>query len=563
MAVSIALIISLIVAFWILPVHILFFNVRFDSPGKVQVMREKYTRKLRVAYGRLLVKSMRRPALSLFVIFLVFIPAGLALGTNQIKFDFFKFDPIRLFYVNVEMHPGTELEDTLSYVNKVEQQVRQYIEEGEAREIVSAAGQMFTERAPFFGSQYGQITISLHPKKEHMREVDQIVEAMRRDIESIPGPKHISFMVMKGGPPAEKPISVKVRGENFEEIRRAADEVINMLDAIDGVHDVVDDDSPGKAELTLKLDTSAVKRSGLNPADVARTVRLLFDGEVVASMQDEGEKLEVRVRARPESIQDIDEVLRRTIALPNGGQVALGQLASYDTRLSKSNIRHYKYRRAITVEAELNQQKINTVEANAQLIEKWNERREFHPNVELDFSGELDDIKESLGAIAILFLFGIGLTYLILGAQFRSYFLPFMTLVTLPLAFAGVVYAVWFGGDAISMFTLYGTVALAGIAVNAAIVMIDAANARLESGMSVLHSTVYAARRRVVPIIITSLTTVAGLFSLATGLGGKSLIWGPVASAIVWGLAFSTVLTLFLVPMLYRFFMRWSKRATC
>ncbi|WP_455202017.1 efflux RND transporter permease subunit, partial [Kaarinaea lacus] len=93
-----------------------------------------------------------------------------------------------------------------------------------------------------------------------------------------------------------------------------------------------------------------------------------------------------------------------------------------------------------------------------------------------------------------------------------------------------------------------------------AIVMIHAANQRLAQGMSILHATIYAARRRVIPIIITSLTTIAGLFSLAVGLGGKSLLWGPVASAIVWGLMFSTVLTLFVIPLLYRTFMRRSHK---
>ena len=97
----------------------------------------------------------------------------------------------------------------------------------------------------------------------------------------------------------------------------------------------------------------------------------------------------------------------------------------------------------------------------------------------------------------------------------------------------------------------YGVVALSGIAVNSAIVMISAANDRLIAGMGLKHATLYAARRRVVPIVITVLTTIAGLFSLAAGLGGTSLIWGPVATAIVWGLGFSSVLTLFVVPLLY------------
>lgn len=98
------------------------------------------------------------------------------------------------------------------------------------------------------------------------------------------------------------------------------------------------------------------------------------------------------------------------------------------------------------------------------------------------------------------------------------------------------------------------------IAVNAAIVLNAAANGRLARGMSLLHATLYAARRRVTPILITALTTVAGLLSLATGLGGKSLVWGPVATAIVWGLTFSTVLTLLVVPLLYRTFMGRGQR---
>lgn len=99
-------------------------------------------------------------------------------------------------------------------------------------------------------------------------------------------------------------------------------------------------------------------------------------------------------------------------------------------------------------------------------------------------------------------------------------------------------------------------VALAGIAVNAAIVLISAANDRRNKGMSVNHATIYAARRRVIPILITSLTTIAGLFSLATGIGGESLLWGPVATSIVWGVGFSTVLTLIVIPTLYRISMR-------
>ena len=127
------------------------------------------------------------------------------------------------------------------------------------------------------------------------------------------------------------------------------------------------------------------------------------------------------------------------------------------------------------------------------------------------------------------------------------------------MAFTGVGLGLIVTGNPLSLFTLYGVVALAGIAVNSAIVLISSANDRIQGGMSLLHATVYAARRRLVPILITSLTTVAGLFSLAAGLGGSSLVWGPVATAIVWGIAFSTVLTLLLIPLLYRLVMGRSR----
>jgi multidrug efflux pump subunit AcrB len=127
-----------------------------------------------------------------------------------------------------------------------------------------------------------------------------------------------------------------------------------------------------------------------------------------------------------------------------------------------------------------------------------------------------------------------------------------MILVTVPLAFTGVVIGLLITGNPLSLYTMYGVVALTGIAVNSAIVLIAAANDRLRKGMSVLHAIVYAARRRVVPILITSFTTIAGLFSLATGLGGESLLWGPVASSIMWGLAVATIMTLFVIPLVFR-----------
>ena len=162
----------------------------------------------------------------------------------------------------------------------------------------------------------------------------------------------------------------------------------------------------------------------------------------------------------------------------------------------------------------------------------------------------------------MLFLLGVGLIYMILAAQFRSYFQPMMILMTVPMAFTGVAAGLLISGNPMSLYTLYGVIALTGIAVNSAIVLIDAANRRMAAGMSALHAAIYAARRRIVPIIITTATTVGGLSALAFGVGGESLLWQPVAGAIVWGLSIATVMTAFIVPLLYRLAMGRRKPRT-
>ncbi len=559
MVVTIALAISLLEAFWILPAHVIAMRVSFDNPSRVHRLRTRYTHALQIRYVRLLLKVLRRPRRSLAVLLLLFAVAIGAVASGMVRMDFFASDPLRLFYVNIEMPPATPLEETLRKTQEIEQKVRAHVRPDEVRAIASYAGNMFTETEPRLGDQYGQILVGLKAKTPALRDVDDMIEAMRTDVTATPGPVQISFLRLAGGPPTAKPISVKVRGDDYAELRAAADALKDILRGIDGVKDIEDDAARGRSELVLTLDNDAVNRAGLDPRTVNRTLQLLVDGEIAAELRDQGEKVEVRVRAAPRAHQDIGHLLDFRLPLADGGSVPLRELVREARREGLGNLRHYNFRRTITVEADIDKDRLDTVAANRQVLEAWQAQVARFPDISLDFSGELDDIQESLDAIGMLFVLGVGVMYLILGAQFRSYWQPFMILVTVPMAFTGVVLGLIVTGNPLSLFTLYGVVALAGIAVNAAIVLISGANDRLAAGMSLLHATVYAARRRIVPILITSLTTVAGLASLASGLGGKSLVWGPVATAIVWGIAFSTVLTLLLIPLLYRLVMGRSR----
>jgi multidrug efflux pump subunit AcrB len=560
--VTLALLISLVEAYWMLPAHMSAMRWQVGD-GSLVTWRDRFNHLLRVKYARWLLWVMRRPKRSLVVAVGLMLGAVAAIGAGAVRIQFFAFDPIRLFYVNVDMPAGAPIEETLANAEKIEAAVRKHLKPGEARNLAAYAGVKFSDTEPLYGESYGQVNVSLNPKGDGSREVAEIVESMRAEIEAIQTPGKISFTMISGGPPLAKPIKARVRNDDPQELRAAGDALLAIVRAVPGTKDVVDDDIPGRPELVLALDRGALRAAGLDAAKVARMLRLHADGEIVAMMRDKGEKVELRVRARHGSGKqagtvgsDITRLLDDPVALPSGGTTTLRNLVIEETRIGKGVIKHYNLRRAITVEADLDKTVTDTVAANRIIAAEWKKLATQFPNTDIDFSGELDDINESLDAMGVLFLMGVGLIYLILAAQFRSYFQPMLILVTVPLAFTGVVLGLLVAQIPLSLYTLYGVIALTGIAVNSAIVLIDAANERLASGMSVLHAAVYAARRRVVPILITSVTTIGGLFSLAVGLGGKSLLWGPVAASIVWGLGFSTVLTLFVMPLLYWMAMR-------
>ncbi len=551
--VTVGLLVSLVEAFWMLPTHVLALRPDFSRRrSRAQAMRERFTHWLRLRYARLLVAVLRRPKRTLAVLVLVMAGAGGAVAGGLVKVQFFAFDSMRIFYVSVDMPAGVALERTLGEARRAAAVLERELAGHELRALASYAGLKFTETEPVYGDEYGQVLVSLLPRRGDMRDSGDVIAALRPHVAALDGEARFSFLELKGGPPTAKPVSVKVKADDYAPLRAAADALLAEVARLPGVKDITDDDVPGRSELRLVLNREHLARAGVSAGEVSRLLRLYGEGETVATTRDAGEKVEVVVRARPESFTDVTELLQRPVPLGEGRSVQLGDLVDSEARLSKGYIRHYQLTRAITVEADLDRAVIDTVAANERLKAAWTRLQPQFPTVELDFSGELEDIEESLDSMARLFGLGVGLIYLILAAQFRSYWQPFIILVTVPLAFTGVVLGLLVSGNPLSLYTLYGVIALTGIAVNSAIVLIDAANERRAAGMSVQHAAIYAARRRVVPILITSTTTIGGLFSLAVGLGGKSLMWGPVAASIVWGLGFSTVLTLFAIPLVYR-----------
>lgn len=550
LVVTVALLVSLIEAYWLLPAHILSWRHAFDAPRSgLAVGRERLQRWLRNGYGRLLVRALRHPKRTAALLLLIFAAAVGLVASGWVRVQFFAFETIRLFYIHADLPVGVTLETTMAVADRMRQAVERVVGPEELRAAVATAGVKFTDTEPLYADHHAQVIVSLHPAAEGGRSTEAVIEALRAAVAAAAHPYQASFLIVKGGPPAQRPVSVKVRSDLDTEREVVVALVKAWLAEIPGVRDIQDDRVAGRPTVELRWRPEQLAAVGLDPATATRTAAILADGEYVAETRRAGETWRVVLQAKPRSWKSPEAWLDVPIVTPSGAAVPIRQLAEVTVRESAGVVRRYQYTRSVTVEAEIDRAVAETRAVNAQLLARWQEVAARYPSVTLDFTGELDDIKESLAALQRIFLVGVGLIYLILAAQFRSYVQPLIILVTVPLAFAGVVYGLALANLPLSLYTMYGVVALTGIAVNSAIVLVAAYNDRQRSGMGPIHAVVYAARRRLVPILITSGTTIGGLFSLATGLAGHSLLWGPVATSIVWGLGVSTALTLFVVPM--------------
>jgi multidrug efflux pump subunit AcrB len=250
-------------------------------------------------------------------------------------------------------------------------------------------------------------------------------------------------------------------------------------------------------------------------------------------------------------VKTIDDIKSLKIVTPNGDLVPINNVADITLESGYTKIRHFKLDRAATLSADVDKNINSPFEVNQQLQKDAKEFIKKYPGYSIRFEGIFKEIKEQFSSIGQLFVLGIFLIYLILGAQFKSYIQPFIILFAVPFTFIGAVSSLIITGQPFSLVVLYGFIGLAGISVNDSIVMLTFINNARKNGRGRWQSIITAGRLRLRPIILTSITTMFGVFPMAIGMGGKSEIWAPMASTIFWGLASATLLTLFLMPCIY------------
>ena len=360
--------------------------------------------------------------------------------------------------------------------------------------------------------------------------------------------------MVQTGPPTDKPVVYRLLGNDYTQLIAVSTAIKDRLATFPELYDIVDNLEGGTPELRIEVDREKAARYGLTPQSVGIFIRNSFDGMDAGTLFRDNQDIDILVRYDQSSIDSVAQLRNVQIPTPSGAMVPFSSLASINQTRAFNLIRRYDGKREITIEAESTQtddlRRIdNTID---QLFRT--ELAQRYPDIELNIGGQFAEFLTLLFDILVVLSIGLFLIYTILGAQFKSYTKPILIIFAVPFAFVGVILFLVLTGIPVSIPVVYASVALAGIAVNDSIVLISFLNELRAEGKSPKEAIIEAAKTRLRPIILTSLTTIAGLLPTAIGIGGRSVVWGPMAGAIIFGLFFSTSATLIIIPCIYGIF---------
>ena len=540
---------SLFEVFVILPAHV----SEWGKAERQEARGSKRFNLIRRRYVKILKGTIRwRYA---FVGFVLLIGSIACFGAFQIlDKELFPGEDFPQFYVKAEMPPSYGTQETTAVIAQIETAAKT-LPSTEVAAIVSNIG-LHTPTSGMmegvtYGSNFGEVIIELTPKQERTRSVDEIIASMRTETATISGVEKLNFITQEGGPPQGQDVEVKVKGPRFEQLTEIVGVLKTVLTEMDGVYDVRDDFRIGKAELRIYLKREKAHQYGLTTLHIAQTVRTAIEGAKATTYREADEAIDVVVKYKADTLKSLAELNNLLIATPTGAIVPLKDVADITAEKGYADIRRFDGERAVSVYASVDSEKTTAVKVNQALISAFADVESLYPGYQLDFRGIFDEIIESFSELWKLFIVGLLLIYVVLGAQFKSFVQPIIIIFAVPFGMIGAMVGLLLSNATLSMIAMFGIVALAGIVVNDSIVLIDFINTYRERGYNKWYAILKGGSVRLRPIILTSLTTIFGLIPMALGLGGKSPIWMPMANTIIFGLACATTMTLFVMPALY------------
>jgi HAE1 family hydrophobic/amphiphilic exporter-1 len=456
--------------------------------------------------------------------------------------------------VNAELPVGTRIERTEAVMLQLEEMVRQYVPEAETL-ITNGGGGGFGFGG---GTNRGTINIRLAPRDSRTRTSDQIAQELRRQLSGLPGvmvranPSGGNFQLnrMLGGD-ADSRLALEIRGDDLDDARRIADEARVMMADTQGIADVRLGQDAGRPEIAVRIDRPKAATLGMTPQYVATTIQTNVAGTQAAQFRERGNEYPIIVRLREadrEGVADIGDVL---VSTPAGQVVPARNLLAVDRDTGPVQIDRKNMERITRVNADI---ETSLSEAVAAVQSRIGQVR-VPPDFSVGFGAEVEEQARSFRQLQLVLILAVLLVYAVMASQYESLRDPFIIMFSIPVASIGVVLSLYLTGTAYNMQAFIGVIMLAGIVVSNAILLVDYTNTlRRRDGLALREAVELAGRRRLRPILMTSLATMLGLVPMSIGLGEGGELQAPLARVVIGGLLASTMVTLVLVPAVYTLF---------
>ena len=474
-------------------------------------------------------------------------------GGRHVEFVFMQKMDSETLLVNLEMPVGTPVDHTEAKLRLVEDVIldrEKFPEVKSSYTLVGVQVQAGSTSATLTSrSHLGQIILELTTVDQRDRKSDEIIAAMREMTRGLAGVNSLKYQPLYGGPGGRE-IEIEVAGERIPDVLAVAEVLRGELTRQRGVFDIDDDYEHGQRELQITLLESG-RPLGLTTQSLATEVRGAFYGLEARTLQRNREDVDIRVRFPEERRRTLRELESMRIATALGGMVPLGEVARVEEGEGTASIRRIDQRRAVVVSADVDQAQNNAEDIIAGLRGTVADLERRHPGVRIEFAGNKRETAKSLGSLQRDFIIAIVIIYVMLAVLFRSYVHPAVVLAAVPFGATGAIVGHFLMGYPLTILSMIGMVALTGIVVNDALILVDFIKKELAVGKPVSEAVISAGRRRLRPIMLTSLTTILGLAPLMLERSFQARFLIPMAISISFGLAFATVLTLVVVPSLY------------
>ena len=554
------LLFSLVESKLILPAHLRHTRIKpADQEPKIIRLQQRIATGLEdfiVRYYKPALRWAMRYRYTTVSIFLAMLMIGVSIvASGNLRFIFFPRIDSEIASASLSMPPGTPFEKTLTHVTKITDeainiQAEHTDENGKSNLVIGVFSFVGTQGGGSPAPHEGRVYVELVAPEKRIEDISsrEFVNQWREQIGAIPGAKELTFRAEIGR--AGAPLDIQLRGPDFTELRELGENLKNRLASYPGVVDITDSFEAGKSQLTLALKPHA-ELLGLTLTDLASQVRQAFFGFEVQRVQRGRDELKVYVRYPKSERETVESLTNMMIRTPTGVEVPFTEVAEASYGLSFSTIKRIDRDRVVNVVADVDKRSIDIEAVKADLSGYVATLLAQHPSVAYSLEGEAKEQEDSLSSLFSGALFVLFMVYCLLAIPFKSYIQPFVVLIIIPFGLVGAIIGHLIMGFTLSIVSMLGMVALTGVVVNDSLVIVDFINKQREKGVELFDAVSGAGVRRFRPVMLTSITTFAGLTPLLFEKSTQAQFLKPMAISLGFGIIFATVITLFLVPMNY------------